>query len=385
MLYLESSFAVMALPDLLQWVELAKKTGACRFVRGPATREIFFKDGRIVACSSDEPHLLLGQFLIANGRIDEITLQIYMKSQRITGRSLGQLLVRAGKIKEEQLQRLIEAKAEETVFGLFDWPDGMFRFDPDCPPPTDSMKIELDLQSVLMEGARRFDELNAIREAFPSLHVVLHKTDRKPDAPTIANFMARRAYESVNGERTLAEIVLLCRASEFLVCSFLLRLVERGLVSLGETREPDAPVVAGHDAVGQLHELLEQEQYEQAIDLIDANGLNQQPDPSLAMLIAKAEAGFLAEAYRGETAPTAVPRRCMEDGAAQPEGLSTEELLLLEMINGEWDVRSLAWIAPMRAVDVVRGLGRLVEAGYVELVPGESADSPAPDDVAVEA
>jgi len=382
MSYLESSLSVMALPDLLQWVEMAKKTGLCRFTRGAIFRQVFFRNGQIVACSSNEPHLLLGQFLIAHGRIDELTLQTYMDLQQRTRRSLGELLIRAGKITDHVLQRLIVAKAEETIFGLFDWPDGTFRFDPDCPPQKDSMKIELDVHSVLMEGARRFDELNMIREAFPSPNAVLHKTDRDPDAPTVASFMGQKLYEAVNGERTLAEIVLLCRTSEFLACSFLLTLVQRGLVRVGETRQEARPSSPEIDVADALAELVEQSEFEKAVDLIEDLGIKPEQDEALAKLIAEAESGFLAHAYDTTTAPDAVPHRSTEKSASQDDGLSPEALLLLEMINGTWDVRSLVWIVPMRTIDVIRGLIQLVRAGFVELQP--AAQSAGSNDVTLD-
>ena len=86
---LESSFDVMVPADLLQWLRNARKTGVCRFQRDAATRRIYLEDGRIIACSSNEPHLLLGQFLISNGRIDATTLQACMKLQEESGQTLG--------------------------------------------------------------------------------------------------------------------------------------------------------------------------------------------------------------------------------------------------------------------------------------------------------
>jgi hypothetical protein len=60
MYYLESSFDVMGLLDLLQWIEGAKKTGRCSFRNGPAARTIYSRDGHIIACSANEPHLIAG-------------------------------------------------------------------------------------------------------------------------------------------------------------------------------------------------------------------------------------------------------------------------------------------------------------------------------------
>jgi hypothetical protein len=375
MLYLESSFDVMEQADLLQWLQSAKKTGVLRVSSGTAMRRVYFKDGGIIACSSNEPRLLLGQFMLANGRLREATLQEFMKLQERSGQNLGRLLVDAGKISEAELQLLLTAKAEEVLFSVLEQQHGNFRFDPDQGPTEDSMRVELNVQTVLLEGVRRLDELDRIRQMFRSPHVVLHRTEKLPDEPTIASYMGRRLYESIDGQRTLAEIILLCRTSEYLAGYFLLRLVERGLVRVGDIRAPVEKVVRDDSAVTRLRELVASGEYEEAIDLIDRCGLTPDGDEFLALLVAKVEASFLAHAYRTQVPPDSIPRRIQSDRVPPSrEMLSGEDLFLLDLIDENWDVRSLIWIAPMRKIEVIRGLMRLRDYGCIEL-PSEASRS----------
>ncbi len=375
--YLESSLDVMEQTDLLQWLQSARKTGMLRVSSGVAMRRIYFKDGAIVACLSNEPRLLLGQFMLANGRIDEATLQEFMKLQERTGENLGKLLVDAGRVSEGELQLLLIAKAEEVLFSVLEQEHGNFRFEQDQSPAEDSMPVELNVQTVLLEGIRRLDELERIRLVFRSPHVVLHKTEKSPDKPTIASYMGRKLYESIDGRRTLAEIILLCRTSEYLAGYFLLRLVERGLVRVGDARAPGANVVHDESAVTRLRELVASGEYEEAVDLIDQCGITPDGDEFLELLIAKVEAGFLANAYRTQVPPDAVPRLIRSDGVpANREMLNSEDLFLLDLIDEHWDVRSLIWIAPMRKIDVVRGLLRLRDYGCIELRSGATSSDP---------
>jgi len=369
--FLESSLDVMEQADLLQWLQSAKKTGVLRVSSGAAMRRVYFKDGGIIACSSNEPRLLLGQFMLANGRLEEAALQEFMKLQERSGQSLGKLLVDAGKISEVELQFLLTAKAEEVLFSVLEQEHGNFRFEPDQSPPADSMRVELNVQTVLMEGVRRLDELERIRQRFRSPHVVLHRTEKVPDRPTIASHMGRKLYESIDGSRTLAEIILLCRASEYLAGYFLLRLADRGFVRVGEIRAPGINVVRDDSAVARLRELAASGEYEEAVDVIERCGITSDGDEFLALLTAKVEAGFLANAYRTQVPPDSVPRRVQSDVTpANREMLSSEDLFLLDLIDEHWDVRSLIWIAPMRKVEVVRGLLRLRDYGCIELRSG---------------
>ncbi len=376
---LESSFDVLGYADLLQWLHSAKKRGALRACRDAAVQRIYFTDGAIIACSSNEPRLLLGQFLIANGWIDDIALQASMKLQEGSGRSLGRLLVESGRISELDLRGLLVARAEEIIFGLFEWSRGNFRFEADHVPPKDATKIEMNIQAVLLEGARRQDALDRIRSAFRSPDLVLHKTERAPDPLAMASHMERKLYESIDGRRTLAEITLLCRSSEYFAGSFLLRLVEGGIVHPGSVRAPNSSVVDDGTALNKLRALVASEEYEEAVEWIERHDLKPDGDEFLAMLIAKAEAGFLAYAYRTQVPADAVPRRVRPDAPPGSVGgiLSSEDVFLLDLVDGHWDVRSLGWIAPIRKIDIVRGLLRLRNQGCIELRP--PASSPVPD------
>ena len=367
MRYLESSFDVMPLLDVLQWIDGAKKTGRCRFRNGPAARTVYSKDGHVVACSANEPHLLLGQFLISQGRIDAETLQKCMRQQEGAGRTLGELLIETGTISAPELERRVTAKAEETVLGLFDWDEGFFRFDPDQAPPGDAMAVDLDVRAILLEGCRRSDECSRWKRIFPSGGLVLHTTERVPDPQTIANYMARALYESVDGRRTLNEIILTCRTSKFRALSFLGRLVEVGVVRVGEARQFEANSVGYGSAVAALHSLVSQGDYDEAAELVARCGLTADGNDLTSMLVAKTEAGFLANAYRTRTPPDAIPQRLVARSSADASALRDSESFLLDLIDGRWDVRSLVWIAPMRKVETVRALLRLIDLGYIDM------------------
>jgi hypothetical protein len=385
---LKSNLHVMELSDLLQWIKMARKTGTCEFRRAEAVRRVYFRDGVIVACAANEPFLLLGQFLLAYGRATERAIDEAMRVQEQTGENLGAILVQSGAITREHLRRAIQAKAEETVFGLFDWPDATFEFEQDVAPGPDTMAIEIDIQSALLDGARRMDELKRIRETFKSQNVVLSRTDSEPDLQMIASPMGARLYDAIDGKRTLAEVLLHSRASsEFLACSFLLRLLEREVVAITGVRETSLssqPLAVRADRIRQL---VAHGEYAAALDLVDAGSLRVKPDDHLSLLIAKAEAGHIAQIYRSELPPHSYPVACGDVNTLRDQHLPAEQLFLLDLIDGSWDVRSIAWIAPMRKVDALRSLRSLLKNGHIRLseAPAESAEVRRDDSLSVEA
>ncbi len=62
--------------------------------------------------------------------------------------------------------------------------------------------------------------------------IVLRRTDKTPPQDFLDNHMARTLYDTIDGDRTVAEIVLHVHGSEYLVTKFLYELHESGYVDI---------------------------------------------------------------------------------------------------------------------------------------------------------
>ncbi len=71
---------------------------------------------------------------------------------------LGKVLVDMGLISEEDLDGMLRLKAEESIYSLFDWPEGEFRFHDDELPAYPMVPIALDVTGLVLEAMRRQDE-----------------------------------------------------------------------------------------------------------------------------------------------------------------------------------------------------------------------------------
>jgi hypothetical protein len=149
-LALNGSLTTMSLPDLLQWLAGAGKTGALGLTNGRFRKEILFRAGRIVASSSDDPREFLGQFLLAQRKITEEQLRKAMESQRSTGVKLGKILVMVGAMDEAELTRMLTHQAEESLFNLFLWKDGSFDFQDKDLEERISYPLSLRVEDVLL-------------------------------------------------------------------------------------------------------------------------------------------------------------------------------------------------------------------------------------------
>ena len=59
----QGNLATMSLAEILQWLGNAGKTGALSIERNKVVKRILVREGRVMACASQEPSDMLGHFL----------------------------------------------------------------------------------------------------------------------------------------------------------------------------------------------------------------------------------------------------------------------------------------------------------------------------------
>ncbi len=227
----------MPLPDLLQWLGGVRKTGTLQVERNRVRKWILMQDGRIVGCSSDDPPERLGQFLLSRGKITEDQLRIALAAQDGSDKHLGKIFIEMGALTPEDLSAHLEAKAEETIYSVFDWDDAVFRFHEELAHNDNIFRVELRVEDVLLRGMKRYDDLKRVREVLHDPGIVLRPTAKRPPDEVYNNTMARSLYEAIDGERTVAEILLHVHGSEYLVTKFLYELLRNGFLEIVGIRQ----------------------------------------------------------------------------------------------------------------------------------------------------
>lgn len=389
---IQGSLSTFALPDLLQWVESVRKSGVLALRSGTITRHVVFTDGRITACTSDDPTTRLGQTLVARGIIDEATLRSGLEVQERTGGTLGAILVEMKAATSEEIVHAVAAKAEDTIYALFDDDSAEFRFEEGVEAPDWTVPADLKIQDVLLRGLQRLDEMRRIRELFPSQGVVLARTERAVPERVLAGRVAGRIIRAIDGRRSIAEVLLHARASEYLVSKFLFELHRQGLVRIVEIRNPqeppdppapraqapppaaegDRPDAEGVAAVGLDAELavaehlLDRSEADAALAVLEAAGRAHPDSPSVRALMDRAATDRIDD-LRRRIPPQAVPIRVRDISRPDGDTLNPGEAFVFSLLDGRTDVRSFVWTVPMREIELLRSLDGLVVKGVVQL------------------
>ena len=377
---MQGSLSTMTVADLLRWASHGRKSGLLEVEHGKTAKRVELRDGEIVSCSSDDPLSLLGQYLLGRGRITEDTLRSALRGQELTGASLGQVFVEMGVMSKVEVDRFVAEKAEESLLGLFDVRDGVFRFEEATAADPTMMRVEIKAQDLLARGESLRAEMDRIR-AILKTGTVLSRSSRAPAAESL-EALERRIYEAVDGRRTIAEVLLHARTSEFVAMKVLHHLYRRGALKI---RDEQAVTVIGaspESAVRLARQLVAGGDYEGALDALESAQRSHREDETLRRMISKVEAVFVETCYRREVPPDRVPTLLGARDRLLQEDLSPAEFFLISTIeNGALDVKSITWIAPMREVEVLRMIKRLLARGVIELRE-VAADSPPADETA---
>lgn len=170
---IRGSLKEASLPDVLQLLSMGKKTGCLSVGHRGSFGYIFFDKGRITYASIVNRRDRLGDMLVKNGKITQEQLDKAVDSQiRRRDKKLGELLVEQLALTREQLQEFLKVQIEEAVYFLFTWTEGSFNFEPDVAPDQQDTLVSIGPESLLLEGARRVDEWSLIEKKIPSFDIV---------------------------------------------------------------------------------------------------------------------------------------------------------------------------------------------------------------------
>jgi hypothetical protein len=374
---LSGCLSTITLADLLQWASSALKTGRFDFKHGAILKEVYFQSGVIVAAASNQPTEMLGHVLVARGKLSEEQLRAALLTRREGMEFLGQVLVRLGFINKDDLLRALGDRTEEIIYSLFEQESAEFHFEPGAQPSQQMVLISLSVDHVLLRGVHRHDEMARIREFFPDGRVVLARSSSVAPKEILEHPLARRILDLLDGRRTIDELAFSVHASPFPVMKFLYEAYRLNLVTIVALEGPALPLVTGEapDAelvglsgparVAAARERLAKGDPEAALTLLSE--ITVTTDPAAGPLLREAETRFLEGVYRNEFPPETTPELARPLNELTSEPLRPEEFFLLSRMDGHWNVRDIVEIAPMREVETIRVLRRLVRRGVIRL------------------
>ena len=224
------------LSDFLYLVDRGYKTGRLVLQRPGDLAHLYFQNGKLVYATHNQTEERLGDLLLRAGKIslEQRNYALHLQQTVAHTKPLGLILVELGYINREGIIRTVRSQIEETVYRLFAWTEGDFRFETDIAQPRESVTIPLSIENVIMEGVRRIDEWTRIHDRIPTLDVIVRFSDQPTERVKGVNLTPDewRVFARINGADAIANIVRLTGLSEFDVCRIIYGFIQAGLVEV---------------------------------------------------------------------------------------------------------------------------------------------------------
>jgi hypothetical protein len=190
---LQGSLKDIQLPDIIQLVSTAGKTGMFLLRRGATEGRIYLQEGQIV-------HAEVGDF-----------------------------------------------QGEDAVYEMAIWNDGEFLFQPDVRPPR--VTVQRSNTTLFMEAARRIDEWRIIARKIPSMDMVPEIVPSLPQGRSHVQLNTGEwmVLARIDGRRSVRELAQACGLSLFDTSKILYGLITHNLVRLKEPPPVAPPPPPGED------------------------------------------------------------------------------------------------------------------------------------------
>ena len=259
---IEGPLKELGIHDVFQLLDLSRKTGMLRVtsdLRNNVGR-VWFESGAVVYAElRSNPHPL-GELLVRAGKIGEADLNRSRDMQHQgDSRRLGEILIEIGAITEREINRQVRFQTEEVIFEMMSWQEGHFSFEEDdgTQAPREHT-TRVPTESLLMEGARRIDEWSRMERTIPHVGVIpafSETGDGELDLlPAEWEILA-----AVDGEHDVRALASLLAVSEFEIAKTLFGLESAGvLVMVLPSQAPKGDSGEDVDAlVGQIEVALD--------------------------------------------------------------------------------------------------------------------------------
>ena len=231
--------------EILQLIGQQAKNGVLHLRRRDEEIHVALADGRVVSAefTGRKQRDRIGSMLVRAGLLAQGDLDRALAEQSRTLRRLGDILAEHGLVSRDDLRQMSALQTSETLYQLFGWKSGTYRFEPGAVEYDAAAVAPIRLEAVLMEGFRQVDEWPMIRRKITSPEMTFRPRAALPRAePEPAGEEdfgeggggigpdERCVYALAEAGRTVDEIADRSRLGQFAASKALVTLVNLGLL-----------------------------------------------------------------------------------------------------------------------------------------------------------
>jgi hypothetical protein len=216
MAILKGDVEILGLGNLLQLLAMNHKEGILSLYRDEDKKTIHLSSKGMRLLSSSMKRInKLGKILLRKKRISKEDLDALLKEQKLLGWKLGQIAVESGLVQKKDVEEALREQIEEEIFDMFMWREAAFEFaegkapKPEQSNPLAGVTFDANMTGLILEAARRADELLMIRKILSDDDMSLTKFPFEIQVDELGGDIdvVDDILPLINGRRTVREVV----------------------------------------------------------------------------------------------------------------------------------------------------------------------------------
>lgn len=218
---IEGPIKELSLFELFQLISFAKKTGQLKIISTDGFEyTLYFKEGFLIYLDLG-PKII--QELQKRGIIDSIN-----ESEDL------EHLINDNKINIREVSSVLKSIVENEIFSLLKLKDGFFNFEESEKKPVKGLELNIRIENLIMEGARRIDEAERLLTLLPSESTIFSISDEITKKDYIS--LTSEEWEIlalIDGKKSIKDIIKV-KGNEFKTIKALYGLYMSGLLKIRE-------------------------------------------------------------------------------------------------------------------------------------------------------
>ncbi|MBA3697637.1 MAG: DUF4388 domain-containing protein [Planctomycetes bacterium] len=234
----------LSLVEVFQTINRIRANGVLRLAAADSGRDVVFANGEVIGVGfrAGEEKLGLLRRLILEGRLNAETAAAISSSTQDSAVVLEGLL-QSGKISESEVLDALHRQAEDELYNICTWDFADFVFQDATPEDAVTQRqveqcrtrpLQININSMLMEAARRIDEWNNLRKVITSEDTVLGQAEGREQDLLAASkeYPGAAVVPLIDAVRTIEDIIKSSVATRLDVYGVLAELLKNNMVAV---------------------------------------------------------------------------------------------------------------------------------------------------------
>jgi len=232
---IQGNLSSFRIAEVMQLLGLQRQTGRLALSRNGEGADIYFRDGSVVCATSacNGVKLDVAGLLKKTCRLEEDSIRHVLRIAEMTGQPIDSILAQEKMVDTRTFSDSLRRHTESAVYKTMAWRDGDFFFEKTT-FPVFATQVQIKVDDLLLEGARRADEWTLIEQKIPNFGMVFEPMIGNAEELTTRGMsdIDLKVFSLINGKHTVQDIIDTACLGDFDVAKSMFILLSVNLIRI---------------------------------------------------------------------------------------------------------------------------------------------------------